>query len=144
MTPTKEIAKQWIDAINAHDPVAIQAALAEEFIWELGGSSTSGASVSSEAWRLWFVGFPDFSFETLQMVSEGDLVVSQLRMRGTHDGDFQFRGTNSLEKPLPATGRAFDLPGCAVHKVQSGKIVHLWAYWDTATLLKQLGLFPNA
>lgn len=89
---------------------------------------------------MWFVGFPDFSFETLRVVSEGDIVVSQLRMRGTHTGEFKFRGTKSLETALPPTGRAFDLPGCAVHKVRDGRITRLWAYWDTATLLTQLGL----
>ncbi len=144
MSQVKEVAKRWIDAINAHDPSAIQSLLDDEFVWELGGSSTTGASASADAWRMWFVGFPDFSFETVRVVSEGDLVVSQVRMRGTHTGDFQFRGTDSLAKALPPTGRAFDLPGCAVHQVRAGKIVHLWAYWDTATLLKQLGLFPNA
>ena len=142
MSQEHTIASQWINAVNAHDPAAIRALLDDEFIWELGGSSTSGAEISAEAWRMWFVGFPDFSFETLRVVSEGEIVVSQLRMRGTHNGEFQFRGTKSLEKPLPPTGRAFDLPGCAVHEVRHGKITHLWAYWDTATLLTQLGLLP--
>ena len=143
MSQARQIAGQWVDAINAHDPTAIRATLDDEFIWELGGSSTSGAEISAEAWRMWFVGFPDFSFETLRVVSEGDIVVSQLRMRGTHNGEFKFRGTKSLGKALAATGRTFDLPGCAVHEVRHGKIAHLWAYWDTATLLTQLGLLPS-
>ena len=140
MSQAREIAGRWVDAINAHDPAAIRTLLDDEFIWELGGSSTSGAEVSAEAWRMWFVGFPDFSFETLRVVSEGEIVVSQLRMQGTHNGEFKFRGTKSLEKALPPTGRTFDLPGCAVHEVRQGKIIHLWAYWDTATLLTHLGL----
>ena len=140
MSQAREIAGRWVGAINAHDPAAIRALLDDEFIWELGGSSTSGAEISAEAWRMWFAGFPDFSFETLRVVSEGGIVVSQLRMRGTHNGEFKFRGTKSLEKALPPTGRTFDLPGCAVHEVRQEKIIHLWAYWDTATLLTQLGL----
>ena len=144
MSQARQIAGQWVDAINAHDPAAIRALLDDAFIWELGGSSTSGAEISAEAWRMWFVGFPNFLFETLRVVYEGDFVVSQLRMRGTHNREFQFRGTKSLEKALPPTGRTFDLPGCAVHEVRHGKITHLWAYWDTATLLTQLGPLSSA
>ena len=143
MSEVQLIAKNWIRAVNAHDPVAIESLLDGAFIWELGGSSTTGAAVSAEAWRKWFVGFPDFTFETLRTISDGDIVAQQVRMRGTHSGSFQFRGTNSLENGLPATGKAFDLPACAVHQIRGNRIVHLWAYWDTSTLLKQLGLLPS-
>ena len=138
------IGRNWIDAVNAQDPKRIREVLADDFVWELGSSSTHGADASAEAWRLWFVGFPDFTFEILHALSHDDLVVLQLRMRGTHKGEFRFRGTDSLEKGLAPTHQSFDLPGCAIHQIKSGKIVRLWAYWDTATLLRQIGAWPGA
>ncbi|CAN5169469.1 hypothetical protein BH11PSE14_BH11PSE14_11470 [soil metagenome] len=132
------ISRNWIDAINAHDPAAVRAVLADDFIWELGGSSTQGADVSAEAWRLWFVAFPDFAFEILRVISSAERVVLQLRMRGTHRGEFRFRGTNSMEHALSPTNLGFDLPGCAIHEIEGGKITRLWAYWDTGTLMRQI------
>lgn len=133
------ISRRWVDAINAHDPAGIKSLLADDFVWELGSASTQGAAASAEAWALWFAGFPDFTFEILQVLSQHDRVVLQLRMRGTHQGEFRFRGTGSMEAGLAPTQRSFDLPGCAVHEIRAGKIVRLWAYWDTATLLRQIG-----
>lgn len=134
--------RDWIAAINAHDADRLAATLSDDFVWELGESSTTGQEVSKESWILWFVGFPDLQFEVLQTIAEGDYVVSRLLMTGTHTGDLRFRGTNSMEHPIAPTNRTFRVPGCAVHQIQQGKIVHLWAYWDTATMLRQLGVSP--
>ncbi len=144
MTADQKVAREWIDAVNAHDPERIRAVLHHDFVWELGGSSTASADASAEAWRMWFRGFPDFQFEVVRMLGGNDVIVLQLRMRGTHTGEFRFRGTQSMEKPLLPTNNLFELPGCAVHQVVSNKIKRLWAYWDTATLLQQLGVTPNA
>ncbi len=134
------IAAAWIEAVNAHDPPVIEATLHENFIWELGGSSTEGSAASREAWALWFVGFPDFRFHVLQTISSGLYVVTRVRMTGTHRGEIRFRGVQSMERGPAATGKSFDLPGCAVHEVHDGRIRRLWAYWDTGTLMRQLGI----
>lgn len=139
----QKLTREWIDAINDQDLTRLRKTLADNFVWELGTSSTQGAEASVESWRLWFIGFPDFRFELLRMISDGPFVVSQVRMRGTHKGDFRFRGTKSMDKPLAPTNRPFDLPACAVHEIRDGEITHLWAYWDTATLLRQLGLLSS-
>lgn len=91
-----------------------------------------------------FVGFSDFQFELLRMVGESEFIVSQLRMTGTHKGEFQFRGTQSMEKPLLPTNNSFDVSGCAIHEVVSNKLKRLWAYWDTTAFLRQLGITPGA
>lgn len=140
MTADQSVSQQWLDAVNAHEPAQIQALLHSDFVWELGDSSTTSAEASADAWRMWFVGFPDFRFELLRLVGESKIIVLQVRMHGTHLGEFRFRGTHSLEKPLTPTHRAFNLPGCAIHEIVDGKIARLWAYWDTTTLLRQLGI----
>ena len=139
MSEAAGVVAAWIDAINRHDPEAIEATLRDDFVWELGSSSTTGAHASAEAWRLWFEGFPDFHFEPLQTIAQGETVCTRARMTGTHTGPFRFRGTDSMEAGLPPSGRRFDLPGCAVHCVEAGRITRLWAYWDTGTLIRQIG-----
>ena len=139
-----QVVQEWINAINAHDADRLAATLHNDFVWELGESSTKGRDLSREAWGLWFNAFPDLRFETLQTISGGDYVVTRLMMTGTHKGELRFRGTQSMSQPIAPTGRRFNVPGCAIHKVESGRIVHLWAYWDTSTLLRQLGVQPRA
>src|SRR5688500_14738960 len=128
MSVASGLVERWIDAINSQDLRALEAVLAPDFVWELGASSTTGAAASVEAWRLWFAGFPDFHFEPLQTIADGDLVCTRLRMTGTHLGEFRFRGTGSLDRGLPPSGRRFDLPGCAVHQVEGARIARLWAF----------------
>ncbi len=138
-----QVVREWISAINAHDADRLAATLNEDFVWELGDSSTTGRDVSKQAWSLWFAAFPDLHFEVVQTISEGNYVVSRLMMTGTHKGEWKFRGTGSMSSAIAPTNRKFNVPGCAVHQIRSGKIVHLWAYWDTATLLRQLGISPR-
>jgi predicted ester cyclase len=140
MTADQKVSRHWLDAVNSHEPAQVRAVLHPGFVWELGTSSTTSAESSVEAWRMWFIGFPDFRFDLLRLIGESGIIVLQLRMRGTHRGEFRFRGTHSLEKPLVPTQKAFDLPGCAIHEILDSKIARLWAYWDTATLLRQLGV----
>ena len=135
---TNVVALEWMEAINDQDLSRLRQTLADDFIWELGTASTQGAEASVEAWRLWFVGFPDFRFELQRAICEGAFVALQVRMRGTHKGEFRFRGTASMTNPIAATNRSFELPGCAVHEINNSRIVRLSAYWDTATLLRQI------
>ena len=134
----------WVDAINRQDLAALSDTLGDGFTWELGTSSTSGAAQSVEAWRLWFVAFPDFRFEVVEAIAEGSTVCLRLRLTGTHRGPLQFRGTGSMGAPIAPTDRSFDLPGCAVHHVEGRRISRLYAFWDTATLMRQIAAEPAA
>ena len=139
-----EIVQEWIAAINDHDADRLAATLDEDFVWELGESSTKGRDLSKESWALWFIAFPDLHFETQQTITDGDYVVSRFVMTGTHEGELRFRGTQSMSQAIAATNRQLNVPSCAIHQLNKGKIVHLWAYWDTAMLLRQLGVLPRA
>ena len=138
-----QVVEEWVAAINARDADRLAATLGEDFVWELGESSTSGRDASREAWSLWFVAFPDLHFEIVQAITDGDYVVIRLLMTGTHEGEWRFRGTGSMSRPIAPTNKKFRVPSCAFHQLSAGKIVHLWAYWDTATLLRQLGVLPQ-
>ena len=140
MADPRQLGAAWVDEVNRQDLDALAAVLDPSFVRELGASSTEGSEASIEAWRLWFAAFPDFRFETLQVIAEERTVCLRLRMSGTHLGPLRFRGVDSMTAPIAPTGRSFDLPGCAVHDVEDGRLRRLYAYWDTATLLRQIGV----
>jgi steroid delta-isomerase-like uncharacterized protein len=61
--------------------------------------------------------------------------------------EYTGRGTNTgpLHLPMgdvPATGRSGELRLCDVLRIRNGKIISYHTYYDTMTLLQQLGLVP--
>lgn len=76
-----------------------------------------------------FSAFPDLTVQTLRTVAEGDTVVTEEVMEGTHIGHFA---------GLAPTGRRFRLPVVHVTRVIDDRIVERAAYHDTAQILRQL------
>lgn len=80
--------------------------------------------------------FPDFHRKLLKVYSASDgVVVVELRLQGTHKGDFMVPGGGVL----PATGKRFDVPCCDVFVVEDGKVKAFHCYNMRSTWLEQLG-----
>ena len=81
--------------------------------------------------------FPDSRVEITNLFATEDQVVLEYTGRGTNTGP--------LHLPMgdvPATGRQGELPICDVTQARDGKIISYHSYYDTMTLLRQLGLVP--
>jgi len=81
--------------------------------------------------------FPDGRIHGDRYVESGDVVVVEGRFTGTNTGP--------LESPagtLPPTGRPMVLPFADVFRVADGRITEHRIYYDTASMLGQLGLLP--
>ena len=78
--------------------------------------------------------FPDMHFSFSGTIAKGDRVVVFWTMSGTNTGP--------LHTPLgeiPATGRNVQFSGIAVDRLEDGKIVEEWAFWNVLDLMQQLG-----
>jgi len=87
--------------------------------------------------------FPDLNFwGTADLIAEGDYVVGQWEGGGTHTGKaFSDLPVGSL----PAgSGKKMRFTGTSVLRVQNGLITEELGIDDGVTVLKQLGLIPNA
>lgn len=84
-----------------------------------------------------WAGFPDLAFIAVGeplVDSAGRRVSQEWRMVGTHTGE-------GFPPGVPATGRAFDIPGTDIWQVDDeGRAVSVHAHWNVGTLLVQLGL----
>ena len=80
---------------------------------------------------------PDARTEVVNVVSAGDRVATEHIGRGTHAGDFVTPGGT-----IPPTGRSVELRFGELYELSDGKIAAMRAYYDTSTLLRQLGLLP--
>jgi steroid delta-isomerase-like uncharacterized protein len=75
--------------------------------------------------------FPDQRNELIALHHADDAVIVEANLYGTHDGPF--RG-------LPPTGRKFEVRFCAVFGFEEDRLVCERVYFDSATILRQLGI----
>jgi steroid delta-isomerase-like uncharacterized protein len=96
------------------------------------GDVYDGPREVSEYFQQTRAAFPDQRNELIAMHHSDDAVIVEFWLRGTHLG--AFRG-------LPATGRAFECRTLAIFEFgPEEKIVCERVYFDSATIMRQLGI----
>ena len=90
-------------------------------------------------WKEWLEGWattaPDAQTEVTNLIADGDTIASEHTGRGTHTGPLPTPGGI-----IPATNRPFELKFAEIFQLRGGKIAVMKAYWDSASLMRQLGL----
>lgn len=89
--------------------------------------------------RGWASAFPDLRVEVLRYQATESWASVEFALRGTHTGAFLSSGGF-----VPPTWSQVDLRLCDSVQMRDGKISALHTYFDTATMLRQMGLFPNS
>jgi steroid delta-isomerase-like uncharacterized protein len=126
---------RYFAAWNDHDPEAVVRSLTDGGSYEdptTGGPLTGDALAVNVATLL--AGFPDLHFDLVSVAPTSDTTAAaQWLMRGTNTG------------PMPggpATGQTVALPGADFigYDPAADRIAKVTGYFDTATLLTQLGL----
>jgi steroid delta-isomerase-like uncharacterized protein len=126
---------RYLDAWNDHDAAAVVASLTEGGTYEdpTTGGPLSGDALAASVDGL-VAGFPDVHFDVVSCAPTGDTSAAlQWRMTGTNTG------------PMPggpATGGSIDLPGAdfVTYDPTTDRLATVQGYFDTATMLEQLGL----
>lgn len=133
---TGSIARSYFEAVAARDLDAMTG------FYEVGGIGEIHGLVELTAphsYRVWFANlfaaFPDFRFEILDVVAEGEVAAVRWHASGTFDGDVKFEG-------MDPTGARVDLTGCDVLRIRNGKIHRNDAYMNGAQMAQQLGALP--
>ncbi|HLE96120.1 MAG TPA: ester cyclase, partial [Candidatus Thermoplasmatota archaeon] len=113
------------EVVDAHDVDAVDRFFAADYRNDVPGRAP-GRDGLKEAFRGFFVAFPDVG-ETVDVVlAEGDLVASRSTIRGTHAGDFL---------GVPASGRRVAFAIHEISRVADRRIVESWVTFDLAALL---------
>jgi ketosteroid isomerase-like protein len=82
--------------------------------------------------------FSNMHRELYRIYADGNVVVVQLALQGTHDGPLQLPFGALL-----ATGKKMDAPCCDVFELQDGKIKRFDCYPEGSVILAQLGVLTN-
>jgi steroid delta-isomerase-like uncharacterized protein len=80
--------------------------------------------------RTYLDAFPDLEFTLDDAFAAADRVVVSWEATGTHEG--------TLNGVAP-TGRRVHLHGCTISHFRDGRVVRQQAFWDMATLMRQIG-----
>ncbi|MBT4889589.1 MAG: ester cyclase [Rhodospirillales bacterium] len=73
--------------------------------------------------------FPDWHENVVDMVIEGDRVVTRYISTGTHKGPFE---------GIPPTGKPIEIDEISIYRIEGGKIAEQWCMADDLALLNQL------
>jgi steroid delta-isomerase-like uncharacterized protein len=136
MASSSEIAKQYFEAVNAHD---LDAAVA---LWEpgavdrfVGQQEVTAPEGVRGYFGVLFAAFPDFSIEVLEITAARNRTAVRWRARGTFAGPGQFEG-------FDPNGARLEIEGCDVLTVSDDKIRHNDAYVDSGDIARKLGFLP--
>lgn len=129
--------KEYIEMWLAHDIEKIASFFIDDCVYEdVAAGAVYQGKDGVKAWaRTAFSAFPDFKIEVKSFFGAGDRAASEWIMSGTHSGDFP---------GLPATGRSFSVLGASIIELQEDQIIRNADYWDSASMLRQLGAMPEA
>lgn len=135
---TEEIARSYFEAVAARDIEA----MIEHWDPEGGGYIHGMVDVTvPDTYRGWFAdmfkAFPDWNFEVLDLVADGDQAAVRWRATATFNGTSRFEG-------LEPNGARVETEGCDVLTVRDGKLISNYAYTNGAEMARQLGALPPA
>ena len=127
------------EAYNARDwDAAIALTTPEvEFVNVATGETFQGPDGVRRFLGGWATAFPDSQVETTQVYASEDGAVLEFRGRGSQTGPLQ-----SPAGDIPPTGRSVDVPFAQVLELREGKVARARLYFDSMTLLQQLGVVP--
>lgn len=137
-TEAEVVARSYFEAIAERDLDA----MVDHY--EPGGTGEIHGLVqltAPDTYRAWFANlfaaFPDFRFEILEIVAEGEKAAVRWHATGTFDGSARFEG-------MDPTGARVDLTGFDLLTIRNGKIHRNDAYMNGAQMAQQLGALPPA
>jgi ketosteroid isomerase-like protein len=100
----------------------------------------TGHDAAAAFWTATMGSLPDGRITEVRLVADGETVCEEAVVNGTNTGPAHLPDG----RELPPTGRPVRLPFAAVHTVRDGKIAASRFYWDTMTVVEQLGLLTAA
>lgn len=129
----EQVVREHMESENTHDFDVTLQTFAGHPRYELvpTGEVYDGPDEVDRYYRETRTAFPDQRNELIALHHADDAVIAEFTLRGTHEGEF--RG-------VPPTGESFECRMAAFFLFEEDRLVCERVYFDTATILTQLGL----
>jgi steroid delta-isomerase-like uncharacterized protein len=135
-----KIAREQVDAFNRGDWEGVRAGLAPDARYDERGTQRmiSGHDKIIELFKGWKQAFPDAVGSVTSAVASGDTAALEVTWNGTHTGPLV-----TAQGTIPASGKRQETPAAIFYTFAGDKIKESRQYFDSLTLLKQIGAQPN-
>jgi steroid delta-isomerase-like uncharacterized protein len=135
-----KIAREQVDAFNAGDWERLQAGLAADARYDELGTQrkVEGSEKIVELFKGWKTAFPDAAGTVTNALASGNTAAVEVTWEGTHTGPL-----GTAEGTIPASGKRQETPAAFFLTFEGGKIKQDRHYFDSMTLLKQIGAQPK-
>ena len=130
----KNIANSFFEEIwNQGNESAIDKFIAEN---AQGNDPKFGVGRESfrKQWRKWREAFPDINFKVIEIIAEGNTVVTRWHLTGTHKGEYLGQA---------ATGNRIAVDGISIDRIENGMVVSGFDAWDSLGFREQIGLIQT-
>lgn len=137
MADNAQVARRLYEAFNERNFDEIADSVTPDSVLTIVGTGETfvGREGALKYNEMWSTGFPDGKATVDQVIVSGDTVVVEFTGKGTHTGPL-VTGMGQI----PATGRSATLQLCDVYEFENGKVKTQRSYFDTGSLMAQLGL----
>ncbi|MDP4173808.1 MAG: ester cyclase [Bacteroidota bacterium] len=134
------LVKSHYEAVNHNDFDAGAMLVDKNFEWTNVPMNLKkrGQNGYKEFLGLWFTALPDAKVDIKNIQANEEWVIVEFSGKGTNSGPF-----NSPDGQIMPTGKHVELQFCELFQIKNGKIVKGKLYFDTASLMKQLGIVPD-
>jgi steroid delta-isomerase-like uncharacterized protein len=135
-----KLAREQVDAFNNSDWERVRAGLASDSrLDELGTErKIDGPEKIVELFKGWKQAFPDAAGTVKSTFASGDTAILEVTWKGTHSGPL-----TTAEGTIPASGKRQETPAAIFFTFEGDKIKESRHYFDSLTLLKQIGVQPK-
>lgn len=135
------IARTALESFNARDlDQAVRLAANDiECVLIPFNTTRHGQQGYRDFFQNWATAFPDGQCEIRRVIADEHGAVIEYIGRGTQTGPLQGPGGT-----IQPTGRRAEVPFCDVLEIERGKVRRQRSYFDSATMMRQLGLLPES
>ena len=130
--PGTAFAEKWIAAWNSHNPDKMLPLFTDDIFYEdvaFGEVSRGSAELRK------------FFLSEIEGVPDLELKLERANIHGDHGTiEWTFSGT---DKGVYKTGKKFSVRGVSVIDLRGGKISRNLDFYDSATIMRQVGVLPN-
>jgi steroid delta-isomerase-like uncharacterized protein len=135
-----KLAREQINAFNKGDWELLRGILVSDPHYEEFGTErkAEGPEKIIELFKGWKQAFPDAAGAVTSAVASGDKAALEVTWTGTHTGPLV-----TAEGTIPASGKRQQTPGAIFFTFDGIKIKSMRQYFDSLTLMKQIGAQPK-
>ena len=121
------------------DIEGVMGLFADDAVLTVAGARYEGKDQVRGYYEQLYRGFPDGTSEVGRSAETDDMWFAEVTSRGTNTGDLALPDGTTV----PATGKPGVVDGMMFIRVQNGKVVEQGIYYDSLSVLSQLGLMPG-